>query len=243
MEEKSGRRILLLNIKEENEKIKMLELGENKIYKSHKNLLTNLDLIDKTKENVKRKNLLKKINTNILTGLNSLSKNKGLFLTTPNKPKLKKRKIISIDYKYEEKEYDSFVKNAIEKLKQEKKIELNNIIKARKELNNNNKDVITSLFNKNKYSRNPSQKVLSNVFSELNKISFIKQSKKNLYESIKPFSILPPINYKKINKPVKIRNISNFNLRKDRFNIIEILTSSISNNDNFLKNKNSIDKN
>ena len=243
MEEKSGRRILLLNIKEENEKLKNLELIEDKIYKSHKNLLTNLDLIDKTKEKVKKKNLFKKINKTKFTGIYSVAKNNGLFLTTPNNPKLKKQNITSINNKFEENKYDSFVKNAIEKIKKENKIKLNNINKARKELNKNNNDIITSLFIKNQYSRNPSQKVLTNLYSDLKKITFIKQSKKNLHESIKSSTIFPPINLKKLNKPVKIRNISNFNLRKGRFNIFENLTSSLSNNDIFVKNKNSINKN
>lgn len=70
-------------------KIKQLELKDNKIYKSHKNLLTNLDLIDKTKENILKQNLFNKIKKNKLTRLTSLEKNNDLFLTTPNNPILK----------------------------------------------------------------------------------------------------------------------------------------------------------
>ena len=242
MEEKSGRRILLLNIKEENEKIKQLELKDNKIYKSHKNLLTNLDLIDKTKENILKQNLFNKIKKNKLTRLTSLEKNNDLFLTTPNNPILKKRKIININVKNKKNRYESFVNIAIEKIKNKEKFEFNKVIEARKELNKNNNNIITNLFKKNQFSRNPSQKVLSNLYSELNKISFINKSKKNLYTSIKTSPIFPPINYNNINKPIKIRNISNFNLRKDRFNILEHLTSSLSNNDVFKNNKNNINK-
>ena len=166
MEKKSGRTILQQNIKEENENIKRQEKKEN--YKSHKNIKIKLDLL---KQNLFRNlKLKKKIKINPSTIDLSPRHKKEMFLTIVSHPDIKSQNL-TINYtKPRISKYENFVNNAIEKIKNQKKKDFSQVIKKRLEIKKNKKDFVTLLYHKNRNERNPSQNVLSDIFSELNKI-------------------------------------------------------------------------
>jgi hypothetical protein len=232
MEKKSGRTILQQNIKEENENIEKQEKKEN--YKSHKNIKIKLDLFDKSKLDLLKQNLFrnlklkKKIKINPSTIDLSPKHRKEMFLTIVSHPDIKSQNL-TINYtKPIISKYENFVNNAIERIKFQKKKDLSKVIKKRLEINKNKKDFVTLLYHKNRNERNPSQNVLSDIFSELNKISIHEKKKRNINASSESI-LFPPINYKKsLDKPIKVKNFSNFNIRKNvTIDLNEQISSSI----------------
>ena len=232
MEKKSGRTILQQNIKEENENIKRQEKKEN--YKSHKNIKIKLDLFDKSKLDLLKQNIFrnlklkKKIKINPSTIDLSPRHKKEMFLTIVSHPEIKSQNL-TINYtKPIISKYENFVNNAIERIKFQKKKDLSKVIKKRLEINKNKKDFVTLLYHKNRNKRNPSQNVLSDVFSELNKISINEKKKRKINASSESI-LFPPINYKKsLDKPIKVKNFSNFNIRKNiTIDLNEQVSSSI----------------
>ena len=220
MEKKSGRTILQQNIKEENENIEKQEKKEN--YKSHKNIKIKLDLFDKSKLDLLKQKLFrnlklkKKIRINPSTIDLSPRHRKEMFLTIVSHPDIKSQKL-TINYtKPKISKYETFVNNAIERIKKQKKKDFSQVIKKRLEINKKNKkDFVTLLYHKNRNQRNPSQNVLSDIFSELNKISINKKKKRKINASSESI-LFPPINYKKsLDRPIKVKNFSNFNIRKN----------------------------
>ena len=232
MEKKSGRTILQQNIKEENENIKRQEKKEN--YKSHKNIKIKLDLFDKSKLDLLKQNLFrnlklkKKIKINPSTIDLSPRHKKEMFLTIVSHPDIKSQNL-TINYtKPRISKYENFVNNAIERIKNQKKKDFSQVIKKRLEIKKNKKDFVTLLYHKNRNERNPSQNVLSDIFSELNKISIHEKKKRNINASSESI-LFPPINYKKsLDKPIKVKNFSNFNIRKNvTIDLNEQISSSI----------------
>ena len=232
MEKKSGRTMLQQNIKEENENIKKQEKKEN--YKSHKNIKIKLDLFDKSKLDLLKQNIFrnlklkKKIKINPSTIDLSPRHKKEMFLTIVSHPEIKSQNL-TINYtKPIISKYENFVNNAIERIKNQKKKDFSQVIKKRLEIKKNKKDFVTLLYHKNRNERNPSQNVLSDIFSELNKISIHEKKKRNINASSESI-LFPPINYKKsLDKPIKVKNFSNFNIRKNvTIDLNEQISSSI----------------
>ena len=232
MEKKSGRTIFQQNIKEENENIKRQEKKEN--YKSHKNIKIKLDLFDKSKLDLLKQNIFrnlklkKKIKINPSTIDLSPRHKKEMFLTIVSHPEIKSQNL-TINYtKPIISKYENFVNNAIERIKFQKKKDLSKVIKKRLEINKNKKDFVTLLYHKNRNKRNPSQNVLSDIFSELNKISINEKKKRKINASSESI-LFPPINYKKsLDRPIKVKNFSNFNIRKNvTIDLNEQISSSI----------------
>ena len=151
-----------------------------------------------------------------------------MFLTIVSHPEIKSQNL-TINYtKPIISKYENFVNNAIERIKFQKKKDLSKVIKKRLEINKNKKDFVTLLYHKNRNERNPSQNVLSDIFSELNKISIHEKKKRNINASSESI-LFPPINYKKsLDRPIKVKNFSNFNIRKNiTIDLNEQVSSSI----------------
>lgn len=229
MEKKSGRIIFQQNVKEENELLKSKE-SENQ--KSHKSLRIKLDLFDKTKLHLDKQNVFKNLYNRkikvIHSKINLSPKNQAqMFLTIASHPKTISQNLTVNYNQFEDSKYDNFVNSKIEKIKSQKKIDFNKVLKKREEINQK-RNIFTSLYKKHKNSRNPSQNILSSLFTDLYKLSSnSKEKNKDSHNSYKSL-VFPPINFKSLSKPIKIRNKSNFNLRKNvSIDLFEQVSNSI----------------
>ncbi len=248
---KEGKELFKESIKEENEKhlskTTTLDFLDDPIPKSEKGEYIILNIIQLARQNFikkERKKLKKQTEEEIKKILYDKNQNNPNFKFIRNRNN-KKEKIIStlrtIDDN--ERKYELFTNNLIEKLYNEKKKDLITLNKIRKEIETINDDYFTTIMKEKKSkTKNINQGMLTRTYNDLKKIN---PYKKNQIKSL----ILPPLkNQMHLNLNSERNNNDDVNNKRyktiinlyDQASFYSLLSNKISITDNSLLNDVSI---